>query len=645
MTATGKRQTITLFSASSETTEGLTKPILNACLYYGTPRAFSPNRSIEDSATLFAKHDLVVWGDFYHSPLHSDYANTMAVAKSMLKKNPDIGFYGYVPIGLHPDWEDSNLPMEELKARVLEWKALGATGVFADEFGFDYYITRERQNEFVNFVHEQGMNVIANSWRIEYVFSTKNMILDWMDNFEGNPNLMPPAMGENDYYMYENAWYDCTKEGVTSVSYAKGTPARNRMMEAYDYHHAPQEEYGGKTYYEQFKSKTIALDAIGFELPKEERERYFMNGLMASILMNVDAYCGSTNNWGSGGRYHVYNMPTYFELAHPHKHVIQATRRFSHYEDVFVAEIGSNTLELVWVDGKTPDDPQQGIHEARWNGVLVDTIDFAKGQAVEPTSFDVMTHDPAEPKLGQVWYRADSVSDHPVRIMTTAGIRGVALVEPIDNTPPPKKTIVTDGLVGYWNAKQGLAEAAWANIAPGAEGTLDAVNTGIVVDEKGAKFSSALSSKVDIPNQTPFIDTTMEIWFTHDAIQHSGHWLFGTSSGNRAVIYKDNYTNVRHTVNGTAINVSASQKLTPGIMHHMILRIVGDKTDVFINGVKTPAELLSGPFEWRKNLYLGTNSGSDYKMDGYIHSFRLYNRGLSDFEIEHNREMGIEIGL
>ncbi|MEK4424614.1 LamG domain-containing protein [Solibacillus sp. FSL K6-1523] len=636
-------------------TSNLKKPITNSCLYYGYPSSFSGTYKVEDCATLFAKYDLVVWGDRYQDPSHQDYSNAVAIAKSMLNKNSTMEFLGYIPIGMDNS-AGSNLKMNELKSRVYAWKTLGCTGIFLDEFGFDYRVTRERQNEIVNYIHTLSMNVIANSWRIDYAFSSKSMPLSWLSNFDGNPNKLLPVLNENDYYMFENAWYEWNSDTTqTEVKYAEGSLPKNRMYEAIDYYQKAQTDYGGLSYYEKFKTKTFALDGVSKELLDETKEKYFMTGMMASLLMNIDTYCMSTDSWGARGKYHKFNQPDYYELYKPNKHVIKAAKKYSSFDDVFTAVIGTNTLELTWVqDAARPENPELGIHKVTWNGQLVDSFNFVMESPPEipenpdiskPCIIDSVESDPLKPEVGQIWLRSDSTSDHPLRIMTVDGIKGIRLVDPIDNSPTIEKKIVLDGLAGYWNAKQGLTTGTWKNIAPATIGSHNAINKDIVVDEKGAKFNSTLLSRVDIPHANSLTNTTLEFFFTHNTISHEGHWLFGTSSGNRLVIYGNNKPNFKQVVAGKSVSTSPNIVLAAGTLNHIAIRIAGTTTDVFVNGVKIPVAVPTGLFEWRQKIFLGTYSGSEYKFDGYLHSFKLYNRALTDLEIEQNRAVGIDIGL
>ena len=183
------------------------KPIEKVLLYYGYPIAINNVWNVEDAVSIYQTYDIVIFGDTYQNPTHSEYESTVAIIQKLAEVAPEVRVVGYVPIGLHPDWINSNLPMEELKNRVNQWNAIGVHGIFLDEFGYDYYVTRERQNEIVGYCHDLGKFVFANSWSIDYCFSKEPMEMDWMEGFSPNPNGISPLLNENDYYLYENLFY------------------------------------------------------------------------------------------------------------------------------------------------------------------------------------------------------------------------------------------------------------------------------------------------------------------------------------------------------------------------------------------------------------------------------------------------------
>ena len=48
--------------------------------------------------------------------------------------------FGYIDLGV----TTQDLPLTEVYARIDEWKATGAQGIFLDDFGYDYGTTRDR---------------------------------------------------------------------------------------------------------------------------------------------------------------------------------------------------------------------------------------------------------------------------------------------------------------------------------------------------------------------------------------------------------------------------------------------------------------------------------------------------------------------
>ena len=98
-------------------------------------------------------------GDGIADPLHTDFASSHAILQRLKALRPKIKVFGYVPIGLDPEWTDSNLTLPQIYTKIDEWYNMGATHIFLDEFGYDYFVTRERQNACVKYCKDLGMNV------------------------------------------------------------------------------------------------------------------------------------------------------------------------------------------------------------------------------------------------------------------------------------------------------------------------------------------------------------------------------------------------------------------------------------------------------------------------------------------------------
>lgn len=320
------------------------KGIENACLYYGYPIGFNGLYDRNKVSTAFSKYDVLVLGDTYQKPTQEVYADTVEIIRLTKIKNPTIQIFGYVPIGADSSIVDSNLPMSELKLRTDQWSAIGATGIFLDEYGYDYYVTRERQNEIVNYIHDKKMNVIANSWQIDYVFSSNSMYLSWI-NFEGNANALPPVVNDKDYVLFENAWY-YERNGSQAASFKDQYDTETRMYQAYYYYENIQAN--GKSYFDTYRTKTFALDAIKNNLPLATAEKLAQTGKLASIIAKIDAYCASSDSWGASGTYREYNLNNFEVLFEKSKSPLSISKKGTSYFNVFTRRINGTDYRLEW---------------------------------------------------------------------------------------------------------------------------------------------------------------------------------------------------------------------------------------------------------------------------------------------------------
>ena len=91
----------------------------------------------------------------------------------------------------------NNHTLTEIERRVDAWQGMGIDGVFLDDFGYDYGVTRARQNAAVNYVHSKGLPVCANGWSPDDVFGDQVV-------HPYNPSGLPTSLGADDYYLSES---------------------------------------------------------------------------------------------------------------------------------------------------------------------------------------------------------------------------------------------------------------------------------------------------------------------------------------------------------------------------------------------------------------------------------------------------------
>jgi hypothetical protein len=162
----------------------------NLGIYYGYPSLVNgSNGDVAKAAAAFKPFDVIVFGDSIEHSTHSDHAKTQQII-SLLKPNGNK-IFGYVPIGTNGA---ARLTIAQIKQNVDEWQAMGVYGIFLDEYGFDYGVTRSKQNDIVGYIHGKGLKAFANSWVPADAMGDKNEV----------GNNQPPLLGTGDLYLMES---------------------------------------------------------------------------------------------------------------------------------------------------------------------------------------------------------------------------------------------------------------------------------------------------------------------------------------------------------------------------------------------------------------------------------------------------------
>lgn len=177
-------------------------------IFYGYPS--------EVGSEKLNKYDLIVLGEGLEEEKHPDRAYLEKLNKNKI--------YGYV---------DSI--KKTAKDSIIKWKETGVVGVMLDDFGFDFGMEREQQNELVNFAHKVGMRVMVNAWEPEDVFEGGNKI----DFFKDDIYLIEGRFDEFDYLKKRNIKLaliclddcdKCRKLANKEEIYAFGCAKDNYMM-------------------------------------------------------------------------------------------------------------------------------------------------------------------------------------------------------------------------------------------------------------------------------------------------------------------------------------------------------------------------------------------------------------------------------
>jgi len=161
-------------------------------IYYGWPSGINGTFAVTAAAAEFAAYDDVVLGDGLELATHPDHANTVAII-AQVHATATTRVFGYIDLGV----STQNFTLAEIGLRVDAWQATGADGVFFDDFGYDFQVTRARQNAAVALAHARGLPVVANGWNPDDVFGAA---IDPV----ANPDGAPTALGAGDFYLSES---------------------------------------------------------------------------------------------------------------------------------------------------------------------------------------------------------------------------------------------------------------------------------------------------------------------------------------------------------------------------------------------------------------------------------------------------------
>lgn len=153
--------------------------------------------SIEFAQSYFEKFDMLVIG----SPLttYAPHAEKISpreyeIINHLIAKG--VKLYGYLELG----WDGGMsrlLNDAEMKAHLDAMAARGYFGVFYDIAGWDYDVTRERMNTYVDYAHSKGLSCFMNAWNQSDILSDEVHPVY-------NPNGTPPLLGPNDWILLES---------------------------------------------------------------------------------------------------------------------------------------------------------------------------------------------------------------------------------------------------------------------------------------------------------------------------------------------------------------------------------------------------------------------------------------------------------
>ncbi|CAF4249437.1 unnamed protein product, partial [Rotaria magnacalcarata] len=165
-------------------------------IYYGWPSLVQGVQgNLTAAISIFSQFDLVVFGDGIASPSHGDHTNTQTIIQSL--NNLGKLTFGYIDLGV----TTQNLTILQMQTTVDEWAAMGINGILWDDAGYDYNVSRSRQNTMISYCHSLNLRVMMNAWNPDDVMSGSPMLLGSDDIY-----LLESYLISNGNYQSLAAW-------------------------------------------------------------------------------------------------------------------------------------------------------------------------------------------------------------------------------------------------------------------------------------------------------------------------------------------------------------------------------------------------------------------------------------------------------
>lgn len=209
--------------------------------------------------------------------------------------------------------------------------------------------------------------------------------------------------------------------------------------------------------------------------------------------------------------------------------------------------------------------------------------------------------------------------------------------------------IVTQNLMGYWNCKSGISGTTWKNLSPNTTGSYDGTFTGDISATQDRIYFSGTNTSVEFPSLGIVnSDFTVEVWLKPSTgITSSIVGVVGLGTSSDTIQYRYSNPGFTYLMGTTRMSNSSYPR---GNLIHLVLRyrVVEDSMDYYINNKLdssfTDTSQPSIKNNWNGAFNLG-RQGTGNRFVGDVYLLRVYNKFLSDNEINQNYNSGFDVSL
>jgi hypothetical protein len=177
-------------------------------MYLGEADKINGATSIDEAVGHFVKFEHIVFGNNADDITSASHDTTQNIITN-IKGNRDIKIYGYIDSGV----KTVNLSVSQIQVKIKAWKDMGVDGIYLDNFGYESGVSRDRQNQILDSIHQYGMVAIMQA------LDSEKLLTDAFDT-DMNPNWVPPNIQKGDIYHYQQFAVDTSTQDIYTDTYA-----------------------------------------------------------------------------------------------------------------------------------------------------------------------------------------------------------------------------------------------------------------------------------------------------------------------------------------------------------------------------------------------------------------------------------------
>lgn len=133
-------------------------------VYLGNLPRMNNANSNDDVALSLTKFDHVVIGDDAQNPNSLTHDNVKLIIEKA-KALKSVKFYGYLDASIASE------TLSEIQTKINQWISLGVDGIYCDKIGYDYQVSRDRQNQILESIHQYSIPAFVNATNPDDIFS------------------------------------------------------------------------------------------------------------------------------------------------------------------------------------------------------------------------------------------------------------------------------------------------------------------------------------------------------------------------------------------------------------------------------------------------------------------------------------------